>query len=86
MITAISFTADGKRILTGSQDRTARLWDAEKGTELITLKGHTHVVNDAQFSPDGKRISTSWDKTARIWDLERFLEAKAADDKAPEPK
>jgi len=35
----------------------------------LTLRGHTDVVSDVVFSPDGKRIATSsWDKTAKVWD------------------
>jgi WD40 repeat protein len=89
VITAISFSPDGKWIVTGGQDNTARIWDAEKGTELIVLKGHTHMLMDAKFSPDGKRLITaSWDKTARIWDLQRFLDAARAEEEVipPPPK
>jgi WD40 repeat protein len=63
---------DGKRILTGNADKTAKVWDAEKGTELLTLKGHTTSVTSVCFSPDGKRILTgSIDSTAKLWDVEK---------------
>src|SRR5262249_51323678 len=66
------FSPDGKRIVTASWDKTARLWDAETGKPIgEPLKGHTDFVPRAAFSPDGKRIVTaSYDETARLWDAE----------------
>jgi WD40 repeat protein len=62
------FAPDGRRILTASYDKTARLWDPN-GKPLATLQGHTSSVNSAVFSPDGGRILTaSLDRTARLWD------------------
>ena len=65
----MAFSPDGARILTGSADNTARLWDAKTGVELAALKGHTDAVFSVAFSPDGARILTgSADSTARLWD------------------
>jgi WD40 repeat protein len=62
------FAPDGSRILTASDDNTARLWDVD-GNLLATLLGHTGRVNSAVFAPDGGRIVTaSSDRTARLWD------------------
>src|SRR5262245_33825532 len=41
---SVAFSPDGKRILFGGQDRTARVWDAEKGREILALRGHTVPV------------------------------------------
>ena len=58
-------------VLTGSSDNTAKIWDAETGKELLTLKGHADTVTSAVFSPDERRVLTrSSDKTAKIWDVE----------------
>ena len=67
-----AFSPDGKRIVTASEDKTARLWDAETGKQIgAPLVGHEDGVTSAAFSPDGKRIVTaSADKTARLWDAE----------------
>ncbi len=66
-----SFSPDGRRIVTASDDTTARVWDAASGTEIALLKAHEQPVTSASFSPDGRRIvTTSYDQTARVWDAE----------------
>ena len=40
-MSSASFSPDGSRIVTGSWDKTAKVWDAENGAEVLTLKGHT---------------------------------------------
>jgi WD40 repeat protein len=63
------FSPDGSRIVTASQDNTARTWDAATGEEIAVLRGHQGSVNSAAFNSDGSRIVTaSADSTARIWD------------------
>src|SRR6516225_7957932 len=65
-----TFSADGKRVVTASDDSTARVWDAGGGTEMAVLKGHDDMLG-AAFSADDKRVVTaSKDKTARIWDAD----------------
>lgn len=48
----------GKHIVTGSFDRTAKVWDAETSQEVLALRGHTSFVYDVAFSPDGTWIVT----------------------------
>jgi WD40 repeat protein len=58
--------ADSKRILSCSEDKTVRLWNAETGEELKRLQGHDRGVLAVVFSADGKRaLSCGWDKTAK---------------------
>ncbi|NOS71586.1 MAG: hypothetical protein HOP33_16880 [Verrucomicrobia bacterium] len=65
------FSSDGERIVTASEDRTARVWDAQTGRPLTELMKHGSGVRAAQFSPDGKRIVTvARDGTARVWDAQ----------------
>ncbi|KAG2347603.1 WD40 repeat-like protein, partial [Suillus weaverae] len=69
-VKSVSFSPDGTRIVTGSNDSTVRLWDAATGQPVgEPLRGHTASINSVSFSPDGTRIVTgSDDKTVRLWD------------------
>jgi WD40 repeat protein len=70
-IDPVAITPDGKRIVSGSEDRTIRIWDIDSGKCLTTLKGHTSVVRAIAVTSNGKRIvSGSFDKTIRIWDID----------------
>ena len=74
------FSPDGRRILTGGHDNTARLWDAATGRELLTLRGHTEPVRSVAFSPDGQHLLTgSTDKTARVWRRQTEVQILAAE-------
>jgi WD40 repeat protein len=62
------FTPDGSRIVTGSNDGTARVWSADGSGPTVVLRGHEDWVAAAAVSPDGTRIVTgSPDGTARVW-------------------
>ena len=63
------FSPDGKRVVTASHDKTARIWDALTGNLVANLNGHTDFVYAAAFSPDDSRIVTaSFDHLAKVWD------------------
>lgn len=63
------YSTDGKFVLTGSGDGTARIWDPNTGKSLVEFRGHTAGITSAEFSPDGRFVLTSSaDQTARVWD------------------
>ena len=56
-----AYSPDGTRIVTASDDKTARVWDARTGHEFTVLSGHLDTVSSAAYSPDGARIVTASD-------------------------
>ncbi|KAJ7824136.1 WD40-repeat-containing domain protein, partial [Mycena leptocephala] len=69
-VNCIAISADGAHIVSGSRDKTIRVWDARTGEAIMQpIKGHTGSVSFVAFSPDGARIvSGSWDHTICVWD------------------
>lgn len=66
---SIAMTPDGKRIVTGSEGKEARVFDAATGAQILTLTGHKGSVYSVALTPDGSRIVTgSADHSAKIWD------------------
>jgi WD40 repeat protein len=60
-----------KKIVSGSRDKTIRIWNTETNLQEAVLKGHTLYVSSVCISQDGKKIvSGSWDKTIRLWNTE----------------
>jgi len=69
-IWAVAFSPDGQTVVTGSDDKTVRLWDVATGAEIRRFEGHTGLLNSAVFSPDGQSIvTTGKDSTARLWNV-----------------
>ena len=68
---SVALHADGRRAVTGSWDKTVRVWDLDTGACLRTLHGHTDGVTSVALHVDGRRAVTgSEDKTVRVWDLD----------------
>jgi WD40 repeat protein len=67
-VSSVAYSPDGKRIVTGSWDGTAKMWDAVTGRDLLTLKGQTSGVVSVAFCLDGTRIVTGGaDGTVKVW-------------------
>ena len=71
VVIGVALSADGRRALSGSQDKTVRLWDTDTGQELKRFEGHTDGVPSVAMSADGRRaLSGSRDTTVLLWDTE----------------
>ncbi|KAJ6627753.1 WD40-repeat-containing domain protein, partial [Mycena sp. CBHHK59/15] len=71
-VNCVAFSPDGTKIVSGSDDHTVRVWDAQTGdTVARPFEGHSGWVYSVAFSPDGTRIvSGSFDSTVRVWDAQ----------------
>lgn len=70
-VMSVAISPDGQKILSGSQDRTIKMWEAQTGRLLLTLEGHTMIVMSVAFSPNGRRLASgSQDHSIRIWDAQ----------------
>ena len=69
-VMSIALSPDGRYLVSGSRDKTIKLWELSSGRELRTFTGHTYVVSSVALSPDGRYlVSGSYDGTVRLWDV-----------------
>jgi WD40 repeat protein len=67
----VEMTKDGRKIVSGSDDKSIRDWDAGTGNCLSILEGHTDAVWSVAITEDGNKVvSGGSDRTIRIWDPE----------------
>jgi WD40 repeat protein len=70
-VSSVAFSPDSKRVITGSYDATARVWDAASAKELLRLEGHAGAVYSVAYSDDGTRVATGGgDDVVMVWDAE----------------
>jgi energy-coupling factor transporter ATP-binding protein EcfA2 len=71
VVYSAAFSPDGRRVVTASEDHTARVWEADTGKPVGAPLQHQAKVVSAAFSPDGRRVVTaSGDTTARVWEAD----------------
>ncbi|KAF8979687.1 WD40-repeat-containing domain protein, partial [Cyathus striatus] len=69
-VTSVAISQDGTTIVSGSDDKTVRVWNSHSGKLLNKLKGHSDSVNSVAISQDGSIIvSGSGDNTVRVWNV-----------------
>ena len=65
---SVALSPDGQRLVSGSMDKTLKVWDTGTGQAQLTLKGHTDSVTSVAISADGRRlVSGSRDGTVKVW-------------------
>jgi hypothetical protein len=71
-VTSAVFSSDGARLITGSEDTTARLWNVADGTEIDRFESHERAVNAVAISPGGTYALTAGaDQRMGIWQLKK---------------
>ena len=71
-VSAVAFSPDGTRLVSGGEDNTLRLWDVQTGQRIgQPLRGHGGDVLSVVFSPDGTRLASGgYDGTVRLWNAQ----------------
>jgi WD40 repeat protein len=65
---SLKWSKDGQKLISGSKDKTAKIFSAHEGKRLVTYSGHSEVVKDVFILPDGNRaLSGSSDKQLILW-------------------
>ena len=67
---SLAFSLDGTFLVSGSRDKTVKLWDVQTGRVIKSFHGHRGWIKSVSISADNTMIASgSYDKTARLWDI-----------------
>ena len=67
-VRSVAVSSDGQTLVSGSWDKTIKVWELSTGKLVRTLTGHENPVDSVAISPDGQTlVSGSDDKTIRVW-------------------
>jgi WD40 repeat protein len=70
MVSSLAFSPDGRWLVSGSWDKTIKIWDVQAGREVQTLAGHDHPVYSVAFDSRGQWLASgSEDGTIKLWRL-----------------
>ena len=76
-VTSLVFSFDGSWLVSGSLDRTIRMWSLSTGREMRKFLGHDDTINAVALSSDNRWLaSASFDRSIRIWDINSGTEAR----------
>jgi tetratricopeptide (TPR) repeat protein len=76
IVWSVAWSPDGTMLASGSEDQTARIWDALSGDEIKTLRAHREEVDygsveSVSWSPDSTQLATpGWSGRISIWDID----------------
>jgi WD40 repeat protein len=78
-VTSLSISKDGKRLASGSGDKTIKIWDIVTGIIIQTICGHSYHISSVSINANGKRLASfsGYDRIIKIWDIDLNSEIKA---------
>jgi WD40 repeat protein len=68
-VSKLLYSPDGKNLITGSLDRTIKIWDTSNNKLLFTLIGHTARIRSLALHPNGQILASASNDGVRLWDV-----------------
>jgi WD40 repeat protein len=76
-VISVAFSPDGRRLASGGNDGTVKIWDVAKGQEIFSFKRHHPEIHRVCFSSDGRRLAGTNGREVIVWDAEKGQEVFA---------
>jgi hypothetical protein len=77
---AVAISTDGRWLLTGSRDKTVRIWEVATETAVSTLQGHSEAISAVSCSQDGRHVLSAGGDGLRLWGVSWDLRHRAVAD------